>query len=240
MPSTQRKHGGGDAEGDRAVAGAAEQREVDIQAGEEHQQQLAEFRHEIRDRAIRAEEAENIWADDDTAEQQTHGCGNVQTTTKAGNGDEHYHRKREFREHRQAEEVVSDEVKDVRVHCLCSTAVKYSEDQYDPGSQSPCWTELRTQRVVVAADSENSPAAFRRSLRHGRPARLKGSVQALLPDVIQFAVAMNATARAVGLPPRLARHATTFLVRFAVMDHAKCGHSHFSHAGQPARTIFSV
>ena len=62
------------------------------------------------------------------------------------------------------------------------------------------------------------------------------------PDVITGATdpAMNATARAVGLPPRLARHATTFLVRFAVRDHANCGHSHFSHAGQPARTIFSV
>ena len=40
--------------------------------------------------------------------------------------------------------------------------------------------------------------------------------------------------------PRLARHAANFLVRFAVRDHAKRGHSHFSHAGQPARTIFSV
>ena len=64
--------------------------------------------------------------------------------------------------------------------------VKPSEDQCDLGSQLPCRTELRTQRIVVCADSEKSPAAFRWSLRHGRPARLQGSVQALLPDVSQF------------------------------------------------------
>ena len=100
MPSNEGEDRGGEAEGDRAVAGAAEQREVDIQAGEKHQQQLAQLCHEIRDRAVRAEEAENIGANDDTAEQQPHGCGYVQTTTKARNGDEHYHCKREFREHR--------------------------------------------------------------------------------------------------------------------------------------------
>ena len=99
----QREHRGGDAEGDRAVAGAAEQREVDLQAGEEHQQQLAEFRHEIRDRAVGAEETKNVRADDDAAEQQTNGCGNVQAATKPGNGDEHYHPERELRERRKSE-----------------------------------------------------------------------------------------------------------------------------------------
>ena len=120
----QREHGGGDAEGDRAVAGAAEQREVDLQAGEEHQQQLAKLRHEIRDRAVGAEEAENIRTDDDAAEQQAHGCGNVQAATEAGNGDEHDHPEREFRQHRQGEDVVSDEVKDLRVHCFLSRTTK--------------------------------------------------------------------------------------------------------------------
>ena len=116
----QRKHGGGDPEGDRAVAGAAEQREVDLQAGEEHQQQFAELRHEIRDRAVGAEKAENIRTDNDAAEQQAYGRGNVQAATKAGNGDEHHHPEREFRENWQREEVVSDKVEELRSHCLAS------------------------------------------------------------------------------------------------------------------------
>jgi hypothetical protein len=65
----QWQHCGGDTKGDRTIAGTAEQRKVDFQAGEKHQQQLAEFRHEISDRTIRTEEAKNVRADDDAAEQ---------------------------------------------------------------------------------------------------------------------------------------------------------------------------
>jgi hypothetical protein len=73
----QRKHGGGNPKGDRARAGAAEQSEVDIQAGEEHQQQFAELRREIRNWAVRTEEAENIWTDNDAPQRQAYGRGNV-------------------------------------------------------------------------------------------------------------------------------------------------------------------
>ncbi|HEY2132402.1 MAG TPA: hypothetical protein VGH36_05430 [Acetobacteraceae bacterium] len=81
-----------------------------ISSGKEHQQQLAEFRHEVGDRAIRAEEAEDLGANDDTADQQTHGCGNAQAPTKARDDDEQHHPEREFRERRKREQMDSDEV----------------------------------------------------------------------------------------------------------------------------------
>ena len=39
-------------------------------------------KNEVRDRAVRAEEAEDVGADDDAVEQQTDGSGTMQTSAK--------------------------------------------------------------------------------------------------------------------------------------------------------------
>jgi hypothetical protein len=58
----------------------------------------------------------SFWLYPKVRPQQPYGCGNMQAATKPGNGDDHHHPEREFRENRQGEQVVSDEVKDMRVH----------------------------------------------------------------------------------------------------------------------------
>ena len=89
------------------VAGASEQREVDLQAGKKHQQQFSELRQEIGDRPDLAEDVEDIRSDDNAAEQQAHGRGNVQPARHTRNDHKHHHPQRELRKHRQGEEVIA-------------------------------------------------------------------------------------------------------------------------------------
>jgi hypothetical protein len=103
-------------EGDRAFAGAAEQGEIDFQAGKEHQQKLAQICQEVRDGTVRAEQAEDIGADDDAAEQQPHGRGDMRAAAQPRDEDEHDQRKPEPSERRKGQDVMSDEVDDVRDH----------------------------------------------------------------------------------------------------------------------------
>ncbi len=131
----QWQRGRDETEGDRAFAGAAEQGEIDFQAGKEHQQQLAQFRQEVRDRAIRAEEAEDMGADDDPAEQQSHGGGDMRTAAQPRNEDEHDQRQSEPSECREVQDVMSDEVGDVRNQCplrLGSRDMVLSDNQGGP------------------------------------------------------------------------------------------------------------
>jgi hypothetical protein len=83
--------------------GAPKQPEVDLQTGEEHQQQLADVRHEVGDRALRAKNAEDIGTYDDATEQQSHGGGDSRETTQPGNADDQDQPKREFRQVRQGQ-----------------------------------------------------------------------------------------------------------------------------------------
>ena len=54
--------------------------------------------------------------DNDAAEQQAYDAGICRRREQAGNGDEHRHSEREFRQRRKTEEMVSDEVQGVRAH----------------------------------------------------------------------------------------------------------------------------
>ena len=63
---------GDETEADGPALGLPKERQVDLQTGDEHEQQLSQLRQELRNRPLFPEDAKHMGPDDDPAEQQSH------------------------------------------------------------------------------------------------------------------------------------------------------------------------
>jgi hypothetical protein len=78
---------------------SSKQSEVDLKAGEEHQQQLSQFSEEVRDGPVWAftEQTDDMRSQYDAAEQQTHNGRKPGTTRQRRNSNNDRHPQGKFR-----------------------------------------------------------------------------------------------------------------------------------------------
>ena len=87
------------------VRAAAEELDVDLETGGEHQQQLAQIRKEVGDRSILTEQAEHMRPEDDAGEQQPNHRGEPDAAGKWRNADDDRHDDGELCQRRQRQDL---------------------------------------------------------------------------------------------------------------------------------------
>ena len=73
--------------------------QVDLQTGDEHEQQLSQLRQELHNRSLFPKDAKPMGPDDDPAEQQSHHCREPDAAREPWDAENDHHAQGEFRQY---------------------------------------------------------------------------------------------------------------------------------------------
>ena len=102
MPSRKRDPGGDETEADGPALELPKEGQVDLQTGDEHEQQLSQLRQELRNRPLFLKDAQHMGSADDPAEQQSHHCREPDEAREPWDAENDHHCQGEFRQHGQS------------------------------------------------------------------------------------------------------------------------------------------